>query len=56
MSHNFTDVKLFTPQYTSLIDRRYVGAMHRNWGPEDSNPVARIQKQNAGVQFRLAGV
>ena len=40
----------------NLIDQRHVEAMHRGWGPEDSDAVARIQEEKAGVQLRLAGV
>ena len=39
-----------------LIDQRHVEAMLRGWGAEDSDAVARIQEEKAGVQLRLAGV
>ena len=40
----------------NLIDQRHVEAMHRGWGPEDSDAVAKIQEEKAGVQLRFAGV
>ena len=41
---------------SNLIDQLHVEALHRGWGPEDSDAVARIQEEKAGVQLRLAGV
>ena len=38
---------------SNLIDQRHVEAMHRGWGPEDSDAVARLQEEKAGVQLRL---
>lgn len=40
-------------ELSNLIDQRHVEAMHRGWGPEDSDAVARIQEEKAGVQLRL---
>ena len=59
------DVRLATdlgPEYgipmdlANIIDQRHVEAMHRGWGPEDSESVAKIQEEKAGVQLRFAGV
>ena len=36
-----------------LVDQRHVEAMFRGFGPEDSDAVARIQEEKAGVQLRL---
>ena len=41
---------------SNLIDQLHVEALHRGWGPEDSDSVAKIQEEKAGVQLRLAGV
>ena len=41
---------------SNLIDQRHVEAMHRGWGHEDSDSVARIQEEKAGVQLRLPSV
>jgi 3-hydroxyisobutyrate dehydrogenase len=38
---------------SNLIDQRHVEALHRGWGPEDSDAVSRIQEEKAGVQLRL---
>ena len=43
-------------ELSNLIDQRHVEAMHRGWGLEDSDAVARIQEEKAGVQLRLPGV
>jgi len=43
-------------ELSNLIDQRHVEAMLRGWGAEDSDAVARIQEEKAGVQLRLAGV
>ena len=43
-------------ELSNLIDQLYVEAMHRGWGALDSDSVARIQEEKAGVQLRLAGV
>ena len=43
-------------ELSNLVDQRYVEAMHRGWGPEDSDSVAKIQEEKAGVQLRFAGV
>jgi 3-hydroxyisobutyrate dehydrogenase len=40
----------------NLVDQRHVEAMFRGWGAEDSDAVARIQEEKAGVQLRLNGV
>ena len=40
----------------NLIDQRHVEAMRRGWGAEDSDAVARLQEEKAGVQLRLEGV
>ncbi len=40
----------------NLVDQRHVEAMFRGWGAEDSDAVARIQEEKAGVQLRLEGV
>ncbi len=41
---------------SNLIDQRHVEAMHRGWGQEDSDAVAKLQEEKAGVQLRLAGI
>jgi 3-hydroxyisobutyrate dehydrogenase len=43
-------------ELSNLIDQRHVEAMHRGWGAEDSDAVARIQEDKAGVQLRLPKV
>jgi len=43
-------------ELSNLIDQRHVEAMHRGWGAEDSDAVARIQEEKAGVQLRLPEV
>jgi 3-hydroxyisobutyrate dehydrogenase len=43
-------------ELSNLVDQRHVEAMHRGWGPEDSDAVARIQEEKAGVQLRLPSV
>ena len=40
-------------ELSNMVDQRHVEAMHRGWGPEDSDAVARIQEEKAGVQLRL---
>lgn len=40
-------------ELSNLIDQRHVEAMLRGWGAEDSDAVARIQEEKAGVQLRL---
>ena len=41
---------------SNLVDQRHVEAMSRGWGSEDSDAVARLQEEKAGVQLRLPGV
>jgi 3-hydroxyisobutyrate dehydrogenase len=41
---------------SNLVDQRHVEAMFRGWGAEDSDAVARLQEEKAGVQLRLPGV
>ena len=43
-------------ELSNLVDQQYVEALHRGWGPEDCDAVAKIQEERAGVQLRLAGV
>ena len=43
-------------ELSNLVDQRHVEAMHRGWGPEDSDAVARIQEEKSGVQLRLPNV
>jgi 3-hydroxyisobutyrate dehydrogenase len=43
-------------ELSNLVDQRHVEALHRGWGHEDSDAVAKIQEERAGVQLRLAGV
>ena len=38
---------------SNLVDQRHVEAMFKGFGPEDSDAVARIQEEKAGVQLRL---
>ena len=39
----------------NLIDQKHVEALGRGWGPEDSDAVAKLQEEKAGVQLRLPG-
>lgn len=41
---------------SNLVDQRHMEALHRGWGPEDSDAVARIQEEKAGVQLRLPNI
>jgi 3-hydroxyisobutyrate dehydrogenase-like beta-hydroxyacid dehydrogenase len=43
-------------EISNLVDQRHVEALHRGWGAEDSDAVARIQEEKAGVQLRLPNV
>ena len=43
-------------EVSNLVDQRHVEALHRGWGPEDSDAVARIQEEKAGVQLRLPNI
>ncbi len=43
-------------ELSNLVDQRHVEAMHRGWGPEDSDAVARLQEEKSGVQLRLPDV
>lgn len=43
-------------EISNLVDQRHVEALHRGWGAEDSDAVARIQEEKAGVQLRLPSV
>ena len=38
---------------SNLVDQRHIEALSRGYGPEDSDAVARIQEEKAGVQLRL---
>ena len=40
-------------ELSNMVDQRHVEAMARGWGPEDSDAVARIQEEKAGIQLRL---
>ena len=40
-------------ELANLVDQRHVEALHRGWGPEDSDAVSKIQEEKAGVQLRL---
>ena len=43
-------------ELSNLIDQIHVEAMFRGWGPEDSDSVAKLQEEKAGVQLRIPGV
>jgi len=43
-------------EVSNLVDQRHVEALRRGWGPEDSDAVARIQEEKAGVQLRLPNI
>ena len=43
-------------EISNLVDQRHVEALHRGWGAEDSDAVARIQEEKAGVQLRLPSI
>lgn len=40
-------------QMANLVDQLHVEALGRGWGPLDSDAVARLQEEKAGVQLRL---
>jgi 3-hydroxyisobutyrate dehydrogenase len=40
-------------ELSNLVDQRHVEALHRGWGDLDSDAVAQIQEEKAGVQLRL---
>ena len=42
-------------EVSNIVDQRHVEALSRGWGPEDSDAVAKIQEEKAGVQLRLPG-
>ena len=39
-------------ELSNLVDQRYVEALGRGWGPQDSDIVSVIQEEKAGVQLR----
>ncbi len=41
---------------SNIVDQRYVEALFRGWGPRDSDAVATLQEEKAGVQLRIPGV
>ena len=43
-------------EVSNIIDQRYVEALFRGWGSQDSDAVAKIQEEKAGVQLRIPGV
>lgn len=40
-------------ELSNMVDQRHVEALHRGWGDLDSDAVAQIQEEKAGVQLRL---
>ncbi len=40
-------------ELSNMVDQRHVEAMHRGWGDLDSDAVAQLQEEKAGVQLRL---
>lgn len=43
-------------ELSNLVDQRHVEALFRGWGPEDSDAVAKLQEEKAGVQLRFGGM
>ena len=43
-------------ELSNLVDQIHVEAMFRGWGHEDSDSVAKLQEEKAGVQLRIPGV
>ena len=41
---------------SNIVDQRHVEALVRGWGAQDSDAVARLQEEKAGVQLRIPGV
>ena len=40
-------------ELSNLIDQKYVEALARDWGDKDSDIIAVIQEEKAGVQLRM---
>ena len=40
-------------EVSNIVDQWHVEAMQRGWGPQDSDAVAKLQEEKAGVQLRL---
>ena len=38
---------------SNLIDQKYVEALARGWGERDSDIVALLQEEKAGIQLRI---
>ncbi len=43
-------------EVSNIIDQWHVEALFRGWGPQDSDAVAKIQEEKAGVQLRIPGM
>ena len=43
-------------EVSNIMDQWHVEALCRGWGPQDSDAVAKIQEEKAGVQLRIPGV
>ena len=40
---------------SNLVDQRYVEALSRDWGAQDSDAVVKLQEEKAGIQLRTTG-
>jgi len=43
-------------EVSNIIDQWHVEALSRGWGLQDSDAVAKIQEEKAGVQLRIPGM
>jgi 3-hydroxyisobutyrate dehydrogenase len=43
-------------EVANIIDQKHVEALFRGFGPQDSDAVAKLQEERAGVQLRIPGV
>ena len=43
-------------EVSNIVDQRHVEALVRGWGSQDSDAVAKIQEEKAGIQLRIPGV
>jgi len=43
-------------EVSNIIDQKHVEALFRGLGPQDSDAVAKLQEERAGVQLRILGV
>ena len=43
-------------ELSNMVDQQYMQALFRGWGEQDSDSVAKLQEEKAGVQLRIPGV